>query len=481
MTTLFIPPVPPVQSKEAQPVSGPIGLVKALASFTRNPLESVTEDLLTKPVVEQKMFGATHLFVNDPAMIRHICKTNLDNYPLGYWRELMFKRMMPNGIISLNGDRWKSARKLMNPVFSPRALEGFATLMKYTCDRHVERLVEQEGQTVAMSTVFQELALDILLDSLIASEDMLDRAQLVKDSDDLAQAAGHLDVADALRMPDWVPRFRLRKQQALTARIAGAVRQVIDRRRAEGSEGGAEKHDFLSLLMATEDEREARFSDEEIVDNLLTIIGAGHETTARSLGWTAYLLSQTPDIMARLEEEIDAAPLDELPPHKWLSALPFAEAVIKESLRLFPPAPELSRTALEDDHIGDLTIKAGTEVHVTSWLIHRNRNLWENPDAFDPDRFLGERGKSIDRYQFLPFSTGPRVCIGGAFAMTEMVIALATLVRRVRLSYQAPDLPIPVVRITVRPSNDLPMKVALREEPRAPSLSEDIDLESVAA
>lgn len=458
--TKFVPTVPPIRPVDATP-SGPIGLVKELMAFTRNPLETLTEDLVTERVVKKTMAGKRHVFVNDPKAIRQICLTNMDNYPLGYWREQMFKRMMPEGIISLNGERWKQARRLMNPVFSPRALVNFAALMETISERHAAELAAQVGTTVDMSTRLQSLALDILLDSLIASEAVIDRAKLVRESDELAKLAGLLDPVDALSAPDWVPRLHARKIAKITRSIGTSVRAVIDARR--GRTGSADEHDFLALLMHAEDGRDARFSDAEIVDNLLTIVGAGHETTARSLGWTFYLLSQAPDILARLEAEVDAAPLDETSPEKWLSILPFTEAVVKESLRLYPPAPEISRQALSEDTIGDITIEAGSEVHVVSWLIHRHRALWDEPDAFDPDRWLGERAKGIDRFQFLPFSTGPRVCIGGAFAMLEMVIAVAALTRRLRFSFAGDEPPIPVVRITVRPSQNLRMAVAARE------------------
>lgn len=199
-----------------------------------------------------------------------------------------------------------------------------------------------------------------------------------------------------------------------------------------------------------------------MTDNLLTFLAAGHETTARSLTWTLYLLSRAPDVRERLEAELDAAPLDTTDPARWAGLLPWTEAVIKESLRLYPSAPVLARTSREWDMVNGLPVPAKTDVIVSTWLLHRQRDIWSEPDAFRPERFFGDAAAEIPRDAYLPFGLGPRVCIGARFAMMEMVIVLACLLRRVRFDYDGKTDPLPVLRITLQPDNPVPMRVSRR-------------------
>ncbi len=173
---------------------------------------------------------------------------------------------------------------------------------------------------------------------------------------------------------------------------------------------------------------------EEIEDNIITFIGAGHETTARSLGWTLYCLANAPGERALVEEELEkvlgvnAPP----PPVKWLELLPRTRAVFEEAMRLYPPAPSINRAAVEDDQWGDLKIEKDVTVLIMPWTVHRHADLWDEPSAFIPSRFWPENRKHMHKYQYLPFGAGPRICIGATFALQEAVIALGVLLRRYR-------------------------------------------------
>jgi len=198
-----------------------------------------------------------------------------------------------------------------------------------------------------------------------------------------------------------------------------------------------------------------------VAANILTFILAGHETTARTLGWALHLISRSPEIAARLKAEADA--FDVADPD-WAAALPWTRATIEEAMRLFPPAPTLMRRAVAADVIGGQAIEAGTTVIVSPWIIHRHETLWDDPNAFRPERFLPENRKAIDRYAYIPFSAGPRVCIGAAFALQEAMIALAVILRAADVEAITPIEPRPTHQITLRSRS--PMRLRLRARRR---------------
>lgn len=199
----------------------------------------------------------------------------------------------------------------------------------------------------------------------------------------------------------------------------------------------------------------------------MTFIGAGHETTARALGWTLYCLANAPQERVEVEEEIDRVLPANPPPVEWLELMPKTRAAFEEAMRLYPPAPSINRAAIEDD---SFTFPDGTVVEIEKdrtvlvmpWTLHRHRALWDRPDAFMPRRFWPENRGAIDRFQYLPFGAGPRICIGASFALQEAVIALGTLMRRFRFDVTEHTKPWPVQKLTVQPQGGLPMAVTRR-------------------
>jgi len=214
--------------------------------------------------------------------------------------------------------------------------------------------------------------------------------------------------------------------------------------------------DLLTLLLSAADpETGAGLSDAEVRANILTFIGAGHETTANALTWTSYLLACHPHWRARAEEEADRILQDRDDPE--MEAMPVIRAVIEESLRLYPPAASLTREAERADKIGHVKIAAGTRIIVSPWLVQRHKRLWTDPDLFNPARFLpGEREK-IDRFAYLPFGAGPRICIGMGFAMQEAVLLMAHALKNFRLDIWPGHVVEPVQRVTLRPKDGMPM------------------------
>jgi cytochrome P450 len=233
------------------------------------------------------------------------------------------------------------------------------------------------------------------------------------------------------------------------------VAELVAQRRAEMKRGETPPDDLMTALLSTSDEA-GGLSEREVAANILTFILAGHETTARALGWTLHLLSRNPEVMAKVQAEgavFDVSHAD------WADNLPWTRAVIDETMRLFPPAPTMTRRAKADDVICGIPISAGTAVLISPWVIQRHRLLWDHPDEFRPERFLPGARDAIDRFAYIPFSQGPRICIGASFAIQEAVIALATIMKAVSVESLSPREPLPTHRITLRAKGGIRLRI----------------------
>jgi cytochrome P450 len=261
-----------------------------------------------------------------------------------------------------------------------------------------------------------------------------------------------------------MPHPASRTMRRAAGEMLGAVSAIVARRRAEG---GAPQDLLGRLLAARHPDTNEPMPDDLVVSNLLTLLEAGHETTAKALTWALYLLARSPHWQARVHEEVMAvAPEGPLTPPQ-IARLAVTLRVVKEAMRLYPPAPVIARLATEPmGFTGADGVKhelpKGTQMIIPVFAIHRHRKLWDDPDRFDPDRFLPAAEAGRPRTQYMPFGGGPRVCIGAQFAMTEATVLLATFVRAARFEWDGQHLPEPVSRVTLRPAGGMPLRVAMR-------------------
>jgi cytochrome P450 len=266
-----------------------------------------------------------------------------------------------------------------------------------------------------------------------------------------------------LNAPKWFPRPGMARAYDAMRSLRDAVAKLLAEQRH------ADTDDLLHRLVAARDPDSGRaMDDEQLVDNLLTFYLAGHETTAKALTWTLYLLSRFPDWQARLAAEVREVAGDAPVEARHVEKLVLVEQVIKESMRLFPPVPLMSRQAVADTRIEGLDIPAGMSILMPIYAIHRHAKRWENPDQFDPGRFARGREEAIPRYQYMPFGAGPRVCIGMSFAMMEGVAILATLLQHARFESDGGAEPVPVARVTLIPGDGLKLKVSGRAAGQEP-------------
>ena len=447
----FYPPAPVPHSK-------PLNAVQFVLTASRNPLEIWGERAYREPIISARWLGNPTFIVSDPGAIRYLLVENAANYGMQPLRQRVLRPMLRDGLLTAEGELWRRTRRAISPIFTPRNIFALAGSMQSRSARFAEGLAGRSGETVDAAVEMTLLAYDILQTTLFSGDIAGEPAAFAASVAKFLKTMGHADALDILDAPAFLPR----PTRMLGRRTQGYLRELIagtiERRRSLLSrDADAAPADLLTLLLKT-----GGLSPTEIEDNVITFIGAGHETTARALGWTLYLLSQAPAERERIEAELDAELAVPGDPASWPERLIHTRAVFEEAMRLYPPAPSLNRTALADDRVGDVAIPRGSSVLVLPWIVHRHEKLWVKPRAFMPSRFLPENREKLDRYQYLPFGVGPRVCIGQSFAMQEGIIALAALLSRLRFDYVGTRPPFPIQKITVQPQHGLPMRVTAR-------------------
>ena len=455
VAALYTPPFP-------EPRKTPIGTLELIRTVYRNPLEIWGEPSFNEPWISVRSLGVTTIIANDPGLIRHVLVDNAPNYVMSPIRQRILRPILRDGLLTAEGDVWKRSRKAMAPVFTPRHIFGFAQVMQTVTEQFAGEYTARSGQMTDVSKDMTLLTYAILSATLFSDQIAGDAGNFGKEVERLFETMGRVDPLDLLGAPSWIPRLTQVRGRRSLAFFRSIVAQTMEQRRQLMADSpDVVPQDFLTLLLKAQGPE--GLTRAEVEDNIITFIGAGHETTARALGWTLWLLAKAPIELARVEAEIDAMWEDLGEPHTWLEKLPFTRAAFEEAMRLYPPAPSINRSPVKDDRYGDLDLPAGANVLVMPWVIHRHRKYWSNPDAFDPSRFLPENRDKIDRFQYLPFGAGPRICIGASFAMQEAVIVLAILLKQFRFEPFAAHTPWPVQKLTTQPEGGLPMRIRRRD------------------
>ena len=364
--------------------------------------------------------------------------------------------LLGRGLLTAEGDDWKRQRRLLAPAFQHKRIAAYAEVMAGLAERAQAALAD--GAVVDVAEEMMKLTLAIVGRTLFDADVSSDAAVVGEALTDAMQYM--VDSVSTVPLPySWpVPR-NLRMRRAVR-RLDEVVYRIIRERRAESRDRG----DVLSMLLAARDEDDGRgMDDRQLRDEVMTLVLAGHETTANALSWTFYLLARHPAAYDRVQAELDGALAGRTPQMADLARLPWSLAVLKESMRLYPPAYLMSREAIRDVELGGMPVKRGTIVMVNTFGMHHRADLFPEPDAFRPERFLGDAEKSVPKSAYLPFGGGPRVCIGNHFAMMEAHLLLATLAQRVRLhaAFDGERAAEPLV--TLRPKDGLPMRVQRRQ------------------
>ena len=448
---LFPPMAPPSPGIPALPIY--------LLKFIRNPLRSLPAAIYEKGIVTYGEKRPLVAWITDPDFIEQVLLTDAPSFPKTRLDKRVLSPVVGNGLLTAEGESWRWQRKLASPMFRQSEISKYIPAMAAAADEQILRWRNRGPALVPdLAAVMTETTFAVIARTILAGIDEREAATVK------ASGQAYLDkitweiAAALLRLPDWVWHPAKRRMRTASREVRAAVSQLLARRRSRG----AASDDLVArMLLASNPETGAPMTDEEIVDNLATFLLAGHETTAKALSWTIYLLARAPEWQERCRAEIAVIVGEEPISAEHVERFVTLERVLKEAMRLFPPVPVMTRVAAADATFGEVRLSNPTLIVIPIFAVHRHNRLWDDAGRFDPDRFLPEREASIRRTQYMPFGFGPRICIGSAFAMTEALAVLATLLRRASFTWDGRAAPEPVSRVTLRARGDFGVKVSI--------------------
>jgi cytochrome P450 len=436
-----------------KPAPGPRGhpVLGSLPAVRRDPLKVFLESFRDYGDVVRFRFGPMigHL-VSSPAGANHILAENNKNYGKQTRGYESLRYVLGNGLLTSEGDFWKRQRRIAQPAFHRQRIGGFAQAMVRAASEAAARFESQRGQVIDVADEMMRLTLRIVGETLLG-HDPSENASEVSSALSFLLAMVNQRTSRViffgrpiLPTPE---NFRIRRSLATLDAIVHRI--IAERRERPGD-------DLLSMLMeATDESTGEKMDDRQLRDEAMTILLAGHETTANALTWTWLLLSRYPAALRELRQELSDVLGGRPPILEDLPRLRFTKMVIEESMRLYPPAWIIARSVAETDEIGGYQIPAGSIVFVSPYVVHRHPKFWQDPEGFDPRRFENEKPRGA----YFPFGGGPRMCIGNGFATMEAELVLATIAQRVRFELQPGHPVVPDPSITLRPRHGMKMRV----------------------
>ena len=428
----------------------PLGIFGSLRAGRRNVLELIPDIATRMPMISGRTGKRWHM-VMEPGALRRILRDRVEDYPKSLVTKLILEPAIGDSLFVAEGDRWMWQRRTAAPVFSHRNVAALAPVMTAAAERAAERIGQGVGRAVDVFDEMVTATFEVISDVTLSGGEGFDRAAVHRAIESYIAQTAKVSLLDILGAPGWVPRpGRLMSGSALR-QMKSVADQAIDRRRRAAP---AAMPDLLDLLMAGEDPKSGRqMTTAELRDNLLTFIVAGHETTALTLAWALYLCAFDPAVQEAARAEAKAVLGEGPATAAHVGQLPLVRQIVDEALRLYPPAAFLSRTARAPDTLCGREIRPGDTVILPIYALHRHHTLWDDPDQFRPARFADP--KAIERFAYLPFGDGPRICIGANFALQEAVIILATLLARFRFAPVPHRGPRPVMILTLRPEGGI--------------------------
>lgn len=444
MVTVHLPP-------------GPKGrfLIGHLPEINRDPLHYTLQCVREYGDVVGWQFGPfPAITVNHPDLVEQVLVTQVRNFAKSsvYRRGL---RILGNGLLTSEGEFWQRQRRLVQPAFHQERIAAYAQVMV----AYTNQLLNQ-WQDGEIRDVHQDM---MSLTSQIASKTLFD-VDITEETEGVQAALNavmdfNAQLSNQYLVPGWVPTpSNLRYQRAIQ-QLDAIIYRIIEQRRASGKDTG----DLLSMLLQIRDESDGtQMTNRQVRDEAMTLFLAGHETTANALTWLWFLLSQHPQVEAKLQEELKTVLGSRTPTVADIRQLHYTEGVVLEAMRLYPPIWGMSRVALQDCVLGEYNVKAGTTVFVSQWAMHRDPRFYENPDVFHPDRWADNLLKKLPTFAYFPFGGGQRICIGKAFAMMEAVLLVATIAQKFRLTLQADHPVTPQPSLSLRPKYGMKMLLSCR-------------------
>lgn len=438
----------PRSSAEPLPVSAqlatkPISLIAFARLAGKNMLEVIPEATRHQTYLR----GPLNIhYICDPEMITELLIGKGRKFPKAQFTKDIIGSAVGNGLILSEGEKWKQQRRRYSPLFAARNLPMLSTHFALTGNELANDLAVAGGQT-DIARVVKEATLEDISRVMFSGSKTVNPHQIREGLDRYFEYIADISLFDLMGLPKWIPRLNWLKSKSPVTNMRSLARNVIETR--QGEQRG-EPQDFLDLMIAALDE-----DSEEIdttVDNLLTFVVAGHETAANALAWGFYLLALYPDVQTIIRQEILNACTDDLITFESLEQMPRLEAHVKETLRLYPSAAFFARDADEDITVKGVHFSRGDAIFYPVYSLHRNSQLWDEPDAYQSERFLN---MEPSRGQYIPYGDGPRICIGAQYAQTEIMVLMASVIRKTELGLSDEEIPRPVLTFTMRPGGPL--------------------------
>jgi len=453
--------IAPLTPPHVSPVR-PRGRIAFIAAALRNPLQTIPAAAYEEDILPRLAMRPPRLWITEPSLIRKVLLEERDKYQKLTQIRLL-SPLLGKGILTSEGADWKWQRQAAAPMFKPQDLLAFVPAFVRAADDVVARW--RAAPAGAIHDVAEDMTrctFDVIAATLLPSPDAAFADDIQRGVRAL-QRSGAWDILYvSMGFPKWLPRPGMLRSAGAVRALRARVLGVVHGREAMRKAGGA-PDDLLERLVAARDPESGRSMDDgQLVDNLLTFYLAGHDTTAKALTWTLYLLSRSPEWSARVEEEIARVCGGQPLRAEQVERLVLTQQVIKESMRLYPPVPIMTRQVVTETALGGHTLAVGTSVMMSIYAIQRHAKRWPRAHEFDPSRFAPENEAKIPRYQYMPFGAGPRICIGMSFAMLEGTAILATLLQHARFPFGGREQPVPVARVTMTPKGGMPLAVTPR-------------------
>jgi len=407
-------------------------------------------------------FGPIRAYlVNSPELVHRVLVTDADSFYKASTLKAATAPVVGKGLLTNDGDFWKRQRRLVQPAFHGKRIGAYTEVMV----EHTRALMGgwRDGETYDVAHEMIRLTMSIISKTLFGADVSGDTNELGDAVTEVLQAINKR-LFRVASLPTWVPTAENRRFNRAIHYLDTAIQGFIDSRRKSGEDSG----DLLSMLLLARDEDDGgMMNDRQVRDEAITMFGAGHETTASALTWTWYLLSQHPEAAAKVRAELDAVLGGRAPELHDVPRLTYTEMVIKEAMRLFPPAWSVTRESVADAELGGYRIPKGHVILINTYGIHRDPRFFPDPERFDPERFSPENEKAIPKYAYLPFGGGRRVCIGNAFALMEAKLVVATIAQRFDLALAPGQRVAPECVFTLRAKHGVRM-IATARPPAKP-------------
>jgi cytochrome P450 len=449
MTAHKFPPGPP-------PAKNIIQIMRLASMFSGNPMEAFRKLITQYGDTYAMQFGEERNYMtSNPDLIHEVLVSKANSFQKD--RDMKNKkaglaRFLGNGLLTSDGEFWKRQRKLAAPALHVKRISSYGETM---VDASLNMLDGwQDGASLDIAHEMTNLTMMIVAKTLFNVDASQDAERIAAAVEVVQSVAGPVSM-----IPTWVPTPSERRKRRARQELDDIIYRLI----AEWRKKGVDNGDLLSMLLLAEDDDGSHMTDEQARDEIVTLFLAGHETTANTLNWTWTLLAQNPEVEAKLHQELDRVLAGKAPTLAALGNLPYTDWVIKESMRVYPPAWIVGREAIEDVQIGEYFMPKGSQVNCLFYFAHHDPRWWDEPEAFRPERFSPENEADFNKRAYTPFGGGPRVCIGNSFAMMEARLLLATIAQRYTLSL-APGQTIAMnPMITLNPLGGLPMTLHTRQ------------------